>query len=101
MGKAAFWIGQIKYGCECYWNDMQATVGGVARDSNGKWMWGFAAKVRRMEVDRAELQAVRAVLQIAREYRILRTCVEMDLAVVFSWLSNPVLESLDVQVSPC
>ena len=33
-------------------NDMQATVEGVARNSNGKWLWGFAAKVGRMEVDR-------------------------------------------------
>ena len=73
--------------CRPWWE------GPVGRDSNGKWLWGFAAKVGRMEVDRAELHAVRAGLQIAWEYRIPRICVEMDSAVVFHWLSNPVMES--------
>lgn len=35
-----------------------AAMGGVARDSNGRWLWGFMGKFGPTDVDGAELQAL-------------------------------------------
>ena len=36
----------------------KTSVGGVLQDSNGKWIWGFAASIGQDLVDGAELQAL-------------------------------------------
>ena len=46
-------------------NNSRAAIGGVVKDSEGRWMWGFSSKIGSMDVDRAELCAIRMGLQIA------------------------------------
>lgn len=71
-------------------NNSRAAIGGVVNDSEGRWMWGFSSKIGSMDVDSAELCAVRMGLQIAWEHRIPKIIVKMDSATVYNWLTCPV-----------
>ena len=51
-------------------DNLKATVGGVVRGSAGKWIWAFSSNIGCMEVDRAELYAVKMGMQVAWEHQI-------------------------------
>ena len=70
--------------------DQAAAIGGVARDSNGHWLWGFSKSIGKSDVDKAELHALIYGLSRAWEMRIQKIVVEIDSANVFYWITNPI-----------
>ena len=67
-----------------------AAIGGVARDSSGRWLWGFSGRIGNSEVDGAELSAVKKSLEFAWERRTQRIIIETDSSNVFKWLNSGV-----------
>lgn len=56
--------GYMKLSVDGSFYDRQGTFGGLLRDDQGKWMWGFTGKSNANDPLHAELQCLRVGLQV-------------------------------------
>ncbi|KAL6494776.1 ubiquitin-specific protease ubp15 [Orobanche gracilis] len=78
-------------------------VGGLLRDANGNWKWGFSKLIGPTIVDEAELLAIFHGLDIAWSKRIHELVVETDSESIFKMLADDshVTDSLHELVTRC
>lgn len=64
------------------------TAGGVFRDSNGEFIFGFAIKLSHSDILQAELQAIWHGLQICQEKQLINVEVESDSELACKMIGN-------------
>ncbi|KAL6534729.1 hypothetical protein OROGR_013404 [Orobanche gracilis] len=69
-----------------YQNTTSAAMGGLVRDGEGRWMYGFSMKLGTVSINLAELMALREGLKLSSERQHQKIEVEVDSEVVFKWV---------------
>ncbi|KAL6519935.1 hypothetical protein OROMI_032829 [Orobanche minor] len=65
-----------------------SVIGGVCRDADGGWLWGYNKRVEFCDPAMAEAKGLLAGLEFARERRIPRLEVESDCLLIIQILRN-------------
>ena len=74
---------------------MLASAGGVIRDSNGKWLGGFAFNIRSCSITDAELWGIHEGLLLAWDLGLKKVLLESDSACAVEMIlkhPNPVIQ---------
>ena len=70
--------GYVKLNVDGSYRDGCGTYGGILRDEDGNWVWGFSGKCNDSSPLHAELMGLREGLQALKDRGILRALVETD-----------------------
>ena len=70
--------GYLKLNVDGSFLDGHASFGGILRDNDGTWIWGFAGAFPTADALEAELMAIRTDLHVLLDKRISRVLIETD-----------------------
>lgn len=66
----------------------QAAIGGMVKDSSGKWVWGFSGSIGSANSDTTEMKVLVQGMKVAWERRTPKIIVETDSKNVFNWVQK-------------